>query len=218
MIHTLEGQNTTALIENGIPSDIFNVVEQVNHTVEKTKEWFADQYDIAFSNDTTGHGVSAADNARVASSSTDRTSESEVPSYVLSEVRGAFRLADETIFEQGSVNEFENELERLIESYGIAAVKILRAGIFTESISANCASETLRSLGEINHMPSYGLRLSILIEALFHKNPTVRDGAGLGLANIDDSLAIPYVDMAIRQETVKDLKNDLRLVLTQLEE
>jgi hypothetical protein len=44
MIHTREGQNATALIENGIPLDISNVVEQMNHTVEKTKEWFADHW------------------------------------------------------------------------------------------------------------------------------------------------------------------------------
>jgi hypothetical protein len=35
---------------------------------------------------------------------------------------------------------------------------------------------------------------------------------------MDDSSVIPYLEMAIRNECVPDLKADLRLVLQQLEE
>ena len=61
-------------------------------------------------------------------------------------------------------------------------------------------------------------KLELCKKDLFSESHYVRDEAGLGLASLDDPIAIPEIQNAIAREKNKELKKDLELVLNQLEE
>jgi HEAT repeat protein len=87
----------------------------------------------------------------------------------------------------------------------------------TEQVNAEVASEAMRWLGHIDHPITYRSRLHLLERSLHNSSARVRDGAGLGLASLDDPHAIPYLKQAIEREQYQELRHDLKQVVIQLE-
>jgi HEAT repeat protein len=57
----------------------------------------------------------------------------------------------------------------------------------------------------------------LLESSIFRSSARVRDGAALGLAFLDDPHAIPYLKRAIENEKYSELREDMQMVLAQLE-
>lgn len=141
-----------------------------------------------------------------------------LPLHVIRDADHLISLGCNTIFEDGMLNEFSEYLEKLVLRYGSVLLDHLNEQLKSNQIDEEVASEMIRSLGEMKHTPSYGNRLYMLVDALKNTTSKVRDGAALGLASIDDPLAIPELKKAIRREKINELRDDMKLVLEQLEE
>jgi len=133
-------------------------------------------------------------------------------------VQALFEVAREEFFEDGIESQLSKGLESLVKKHGENAIEVLANLVINERINAEVAAETLRWLGRISHPSTYSSRLWLLERSLFCSSARVRDGAALGLASLDDSTAIPYLIQAIGREKITELREDMRQVLSQLEE
>lgn len=137
-------------------------------------------------------------------------------SFTHSSFDSLFRSVRELRFEDGMESYFSEHLISLVRTYGPFSKDIL-AQIFEDStISPEVLSEALRWLGRMEDQPSYEARLWLLERALNSSSPTVRDGASLGLASLDDPRAARYLQAAIESEQIPDLRRDMEDVLSQL--
>lgn len=129
-----------------------------------------------------------------------------------------FDLAREELFEDGMESEFSRALITLIHSHGNAAISAIEKTLQSGHVSSEIAQEALRWLGALAHSESHKYRLLILRGYLEAPIAPIRDAAGLGLAAMDDPTAIPAIMEAIRNETYPQLRQNLQLVLIQLED
>lgn len=132
-------------------------------------------------------------------------------------VSALFAAATDQYFEDGMESAFSRELIALIEEHGEAALKAITPLITSEIANDEVAAEALRWLGRMDHAPTYTARLWLLEQSLFCSSAQVRDGAALGLAAMDDSHAITYLEQAIEKEKHAALQEDLKQVWAQLE-
>jgi hypothetical protein len=128
----------------------------------------------------------------------------------------AFRRGAEERYEDGMESGFSEELESLVRAYGSDVKDILSRLLEDENVSTKAWSEATRSLGRIDDPSSREARLWVLEKGLTARSATVRDGAALGIASMDDPSAIPYLQRAIEVETVSELRADMQEVLSQL--
>jgi HEAT repeat protein len=128
-----------------------------------------------------------------------------------------FSLAMEEEFEYGIESEFAKGINRLIRENGDDAIRALASFIQYEDVNNEVASEAVRALGRITDPSTYPMRLWLLSHCLFNESPEIRDAASLGLASLDDPQASPYLKIAIEGEKDEGLRENLRLVLEQLE-
>ena len=141
----------------------------------------------------------------------------ERPEEVDAKIRSLLQAPRDQTFEAGMESEFSRALVRIVTKYGDDAIGALADCIGGEAVSPEVAAEALQWLAHINDHVAYRQRLLLLERSLSSSSPWVRDGAGLGLALLEDPRAIPSVARAIDQETIPELRDDLQLVLTQLE-
>ena len=126
-------------------------------------------------------------------------------------------------FQDGYFNSFHEELDRSVMIYQHELLNIIDTLITNDKFYPEIAHHTLRYFGEIEDDNTYDLRLSILAKQLSHKHSYVRDGAGLGIANLDFNLpisnnsVIDKLKLQISKEEFHGLRRDLQLVLDQLE-
>ena len=127
-----------------------------------------------------------------------------------------FRSARESHFEDGMESQFSRYLTSLVQAYGPISKDILARLFEDRRISPEVLSEALRWLGRMEDQPTYGARLWLLEKGLTSPDASVRDGATLGLASMDDPRAIPYLERAIQAEKMTELRHDMEEVLGQL--
>lgn len=132
-------------------------------------------------------------------------------------IAGLFRAASTELFEDGLASPFADALTAIVRKHGTAAMEVIAHLIVYERVLAEVASEALRWLGRMEHSTTYGYRRWLLERSVRCSSPRVRDGAGLGLAALDDPHAIPYLQQAIRCERCQELRQDLEQALAQLE-
>lgn len=137
---------------------------------------------------------------------------------IASRVRDLFVRAEDELAETGSAKNFGHRLQSIVREVGVPAVDAVAQIIQRGGTRDSLLFEVLPRLGMLEHPPSYRRRFDLLVEGLNSPSSTVRDGAGLGLAFLDDPAAIPHLEQAIRKERVRDLKDDLQLALDQLVE
>ncbi len=128
-----------------------------------------------------------------------------------------FRDGEELRFEDGIENELSGQLYRLLMFHSAILIEALAAVIVAEQVNSRVAAEALRHLGRFVHPPTHLDRLWLLGRALTSSSPLERDGAALGLAQLDDPAAIGYIKAAIDAETVGSLKEDLKQILEGLQ-
>ena len=134
---------------------------------------------------------------------------------IVDRMRFIFKKAESDLFETGIISEFSRNLEEIIKIYGVPAIDVL--GDLIYSTTNEVTVEALQALGRLHHNPTYESRLWILERCLTNSDPKTRDAAGLGLASMNDPRALPYVKRAVEKEPINSLRDDLGLVLNQLE-
>ena len=89
--------------------------------------------------------------------------------------------------------------------------------LLSNRANTDVASEALKVIGRLNHKITYRDRLWLLERGLYNSSARVRDGAILGLAFMNDSIAIAPLKSAIERERIPELRQDMKQVLAQLE-
>lgn len=140
------------------------------------------------------------------------------PPEVESRLEVLFGEAEEEDFEDGFETAFTRRLASTIRENEDWAVEAVSYIILREKCSTEVASEALRAIGRMEHHATHRYRRWLLEAALDCDSPKVRDGAGLGLAYMDDVHAQPYLQEAIAKETCSELREDLKQVLQYLGE
>ncbi len=131
--------------------------------------------------------------------------------------KALFEKAEELQFEDGIESEFSRGLVSLVRKYGRASKGVL-ARLIHGNVSSEVSSEALRWLGRMDDPATYSTRLWLLQRGLSCSSAKVRDGALLGLASLDDPRAIPYLQKALALEPCEELRKDMQLALTQLQD
>lgn len=137
--------------------------------------------------------------------------------FLNNKVNIIFADAKEEVFEDGMESDFSRNLSEFIVSFGHSAMETLIPVILSERTNTEVASEAFRVLGRLNHKTTYRDRLWILERGLYSASARVRDGAILGLAFMNDSIAIAPLKSAIDRECIPELRQDMEQVLVQLE-
>jgi hypothetical protein len=135
-------------------------------------------------------------------------------SAAIFDVATAFETARQLDLEAGIDNEFRQRLLVAVQQHGSLAIDALETQM--SQADPDIIAMALRYLGSMTHPTTYRRRLNLLIDSLFHSSPQVRDGAGLGLALLNEREAIPYLQRAIQSERIASLRADLQMVLDQL--
>lgn len=128
-----------------------------------------------------------------------------------------FKSAKAEMFEYGVESEFSRELDDFVHKFDHIAIEAIRRVAFQKDVDQDVLLEALRTLGRIEHSPSYIERLRLLQMGLFAPSAQIRNGAALGLAYLDDPRAIPFIKQAIEREKLSWLRRYFQKVLDQLE-
>ena len=145
------------------------------------------------------------------------TTESLSTDFIATQANSIFAGAKEEIFEDGMESNFSRNLSEFIISFGHSAMETIIPIMLSERINPEVASEAFRVLGRLNHKITYRDRLWLLERGLYNTSARVRDGAILGLAFLNDSLALAPLKSAIERETNAELRKDMEQILAQLE-
>lgn len=128
-----------------------------------------------------------------------------------------FSNGKDEIFEDGMESNFSRELCKLIYFWGNDVIKFLIDVIPSGIVNVEVGAEALRWVGRIKDPRTYEIRRWLLENSLFSKLPRIRDGACLGLESMNDYRSKVYLQMAIEKEPIATLREDLELVLKDLE-
>lgn len=145
------------------------------------------------------------------------TSASTIPAFLVKQVNLLFTEAKEEIFEDGMESYFSVNLSEIIKAYGHSAMEAVISVVLSNQSNVDVVSEALRVIGKLNHKTTYRDRLWLLERCLYSDSARIKDGAVLGLAFMDDPMAIPPLKSAIEREKLPDLRHDMEQVLAQLE-
>lgn len=150
--------------------------------------------------------------------SSTHQSQEDIEEWLAEPLECLFASGREQEFEDGMESDFSNKLVSTVRTYGNPAVKVIADLIINEKVNAAVASEALRWLGELEDQETRCSRLWLLEKALESQSSSVRDGALLGIASMDDPAAIQALERAIQEERIGQLRKFMQEVLLQLEE
>ena len=128
----------------------------------------------------------------------------------------AFQRASEELFEDGMESVFTSELQSLVEVYGLESAAILTRLLETKHLSAEVWAEAMRWIGRVESAIPRESRLWLLEKGLSSASPSVRDGAIVGLAWMNEPSARPYLERALDVEPSEELRRDIKQVLSQI--
>lgn len=124
------------------------------------------------------------------------------------------------IFEDGMENDFGLALVKIIEERGKVILNILRTYINDPDISSETFSEGLEWIGRMDDEDKLEIkedrRLFLEFCLLNSNSARVKDGAGLGLAHMDDPVSIPTLQIAVNKETEPVSGPSLKVLLQQV--
>lgn len=121
-------------------------------------------------------------------------------------------------YEEGEESEFTLALEKVIKTYGNYALVNIGKIILSDQCDQEVKNKTLLKFGNISHNQTHTNRLRLLENCLDAPSSYTRDAASLGIASLDDPRSIPAIKAAIERENIPELREDLILVLEQLQD
>jgi hypothetical protein len=128
-----------------------------------------------------------------------------------------FNSARDLLFDDGMETDFSKRLQELVRSCGPLSKDILARLLEDPTVSTEVLAEALRWLGRMEDESTRPARLWLLERALTAEDPSIRDGAVLGLASLDDPSAIRDLTRAAQREVMPSLQRDIEQVLDQLQ-
>lgn len=131
-------------------------------------------------------------------------------------VESIFRAAESEEFEDGMVSFFQKSLKWLTICYGSQVLTTIVSIILYGRCSEEVAAQTLKCMGQLNHLPTKDFRFWILVRCLKNEAWVIRDGALIGISYTKDMFFIPYLEQALVDEKHKGLCKDLEKVLSYL--
>jgi len=132
--------------------------------------------------------------------------------------RGAFSRAATERFHDGMQSNFANELEVLAQNHPFEIRPIIIRLLNEKNDSPDVFAEVMRWIGNTQAPISIEDRLIILSNGLDSSQYLVRDGAILGLASLDNPVAIPHLERAIAKESSPVLRKDMEQALQELKQ
>lgn len=132
--------------------------------------------------------------------------------HVEARFEALFQRNSEEYFEDGIESDFSREIETLANTNRDSASAILTRLLEADSVKPDVWAEAMRWLGQ-THALTRESRLLLLAKGLFSASPTIRDGAIVGLASLQDGGAIPYLKKALDKEPSDDLRTDVRTLI-----
>ena len=133
------------------------------------------------------------------------------------EVKKIFSESVEEVFADGMESTLSRSLHSMIRMNGHGAIgaidRLLRSG----QVNAEVAGEALRQVGIVDDPISHQRRLGLLLDYLESSDPRLRHAAAIGIAALDDPIAVASIRQALGRENSPTLKRNLQLVLDQLE-
>lgn len=137
---------------------------------------------------------------------------------LLSRLEAMFANAGAETFFDGMDSDFSRSFHSMVRSYGHPAIDAIGRMILSNRLDIEVAGEALRQFGSVDDLRSHRNRLTLLLRILESPDPRLRDSASIGIATMDDPTAIDGIRRAAEQEISPRLRNNLQLVLDQLEE
>ncbi len=140
-----------------------------------------------------------------------------VESAVINErVIQIFRDSEHELFEAGMESLFSRRLHTMIYQFGHLTLKALNDLLANRQTNQELLAETMRTVGRSADKFTENLRFRFLVEGLNHPSPIIRDSAALGLCDMEDPRAIPFLQEAIKKEKYDSLKGDFEQIIEEL--
>ena len=176
--------------------------------------------------DATNRAIDFSQFARTASEMAKFAAQATFDQIVEPSADEAVRRESDSIFaralsedlQDGVETDFSKSLNVLVKMYGESAIDAIGRTIASGRFSTLVCAEALKYLGEVDDDVARFSRLELLVQCLRNSSPAIRDGASVGLALLDDPTAIEPMKSAIEAESCLELKEDMSLVLQQLEQ
>ena len=119
-------------------------------------------------------------------------------------------------FRDGFDSDLSRGLKRLLRIGGETTVRLISSLVDSEESHSDVVGEILMVIGADDDKATHNSRLSLLLKCLKSSDYRVRDSASLGIASLDDPLALDELTRAVEREQIVELQQNLRLVLEQL--
>ena len=119
-------------------------------------------------------------------------------------------------FEDGMESRFSQRVKKSILNVGSNAVSTWVEALTLRANAYETTEEFLRIIGDMRDEQSHEKRTKALTDMLQHRDPAVRDSAGLGLSALEDRSVLPALNEAIATETVQWVRKGLQQVAEQL--
>ena len=132
-------------------------------------------------------------------------------------LRAVFDLGASEVFEDGMETEFSEELIECVEAGPSSAVDALRRLVDQGYAGQEVGGEALRWLGCVNQPDTRDVRRLALERYLQSDSAYLRDGAAIGLSEMDDPAALPAIEVAASKETSPLMQTRLKQLQEQLE-
>lgn len=136
---------------------------------------------------------------------------------VRNETAEIFCFADGYLQHDGISDILYDRVEGLIFKYDQQALKFIKELFDEGSINSEVINDTLSIIGDIEHPETSSFRLELLEHFLFSPSHYVRDGAILGIANLNDLSAIESLKQAVEREKLSEIKNGMLKIISLLE-
>lgn len=144
------------------------------------------------------------------------SSPTKISPELVQQMRQMLERAAYEFFEDGMDSNFSQELLLSVIDYGNAAIDAIAEYLFSSMANADVGSETLRRLADIRDPRILATRWALLQRSLKHRSSRVRDGAVLAFASLDDHRALEFLQDAMGEEPVPELRRLIQKVIKQL--
>ena len=128
-----------------------------------------------------------------------------------------FSFADGYLQSDGISDILYERVRGLILKYDQQALNFIKELFDEGSINSEVINDTLSIIGDIEHPETSSSRLNLLEHFLYSPSHYIRDGAVLGIANLNDSSAIESLKKAVKREEFSEIKKGMLKVISLLE-
>ncbi len=135
--------------------------------------------------------------------------EDSIRDRLAGEIEGLFASAGSETFEDGFDSPLSLELQRLVLRHGEMTLEIISDLVLGDKVAAEVAAEALRCVGEMDNRATHDARRRLLERCLACSSHIARDGAVVGLSDLNDPDSIPAIEAAAASEDYRLLRANL---------